>query len=123
MLKNWSKELSIGNANLGRQHERLFRLSQKAHEMAGLPSVTSEEYHELLNDIAAALRMHFASEEKILARNNCPTLAEHKSAHQTYEEKFIQILYEAALGELDKGVLLDTLSDYLNNHATEMDMP
>ena len=123
MLKNWSKDLSIGNTELDRQHEKLFRLAHKAQLMANLQSTSRDEYHELLNDLAAALHTNFATEEKILMRKHCPAFAMHSAAHAAYQEKLVRILCAATRHIQDRDALLDTMSDLLENHIEKMDVP
>ena len=119
----WNPELSVGNGHLDDQHRRILALGAKACELQeGAPGARSE-FHEILNDLSELATRHFADEELVLARNNCPTLAAHKLEHERFREMLIGLVWSAEEGKLGMVALQEMLQAYLGNHLLEVDLP
>lgn len=122
-IPEWSESLRVGNAQLDDKHRHVIALCSRAARCAA--TVTREgrsEFHLILNDLAALLEQHFAFEESMLEKNQCPNLMAHKLAHVSYLERMADLLYEAAAGELNSTALQTFSQDYLTEHLFKMDV-
>lgn len=75
-----------------------------------------------MNELAILTAEHFEAEEKQLAKNNCPTLAEHIAAHNFYRERLVGVLLDGMAGLLDRKELLKITNDWFLKHMAEMDL-
>lgn len=115
--------LSMGSREIDNQHKDLFKLGHLLAQQMQDPATGIEQFHSVLNDIAKSVRDHFATEEKILARNGYPLLAVHSLAHRDYLETLGNILTQAALKNPDNTALLEMVFDLVSKHFLEMDLP
>lgn len=122
-VPTWSPALSVGNDQIDRQHQQLLSLCAQAVKAFDTEAPGKESFHELLNDVAALAARHFDTEEKVLARHACPTLAAHKAEHEKYLELLAELLVKATNQELDRAGLDSFLSDWLGRHLHEVDLP
>jgi hemerythrin-like metal-binding protein len=72
-LPVWTAELSVGNALVDLQHQKLITLCNKASACLddGSPEST-RKFHSLLNDLATLATEHFRTEEVLLEQNKYP---------------------------------------------------
>ncbi len=118
----WSAELSVGNEALDRQHQQLFKISQRAERCAQeAESQSASNFHLLLNDIAVLFERHFSDEENILEQNACPHLESHKAEHDLYRARLTDLLCDASIGRINRQELYQLTRDYLNEHLQQTD--
>ena len=91
----WDPSLSVGNAELDEQHKLLLSLNQRATDLLTNKAGTHvrREFRHVLNEIVDLAEVHFAAEERILALNGCPNLAEHKTEHYQFIELLAELIY------------------------------
>ncbi len=120
----WDPSLSVGNAELDEHHKQLLALNQRAAELLNdkAGNHIRREFRHLLNEIVDLAEVHFAAEERILALNGCPNLAEHKVEHYQFIELLAELIYQSMLKELKNKRIARLLSDYIEHHFRETDM-
>lgn len=121
-LLHWSPALSVGNAELDAQHIILLEIGRDLLELLVQSRSSPQHLCSLLNDFFVISNQHNALEENILARNGCPSLAEHRAAHQQAQSYLQVALDEAQTGCLDQAHLRHALSDWMQHHLSEMDL-
>jgi len=121
---SWSDELAVGNSQIDIQHRQLVAICNRASRCAESSEADARrEFFSVLNDFATLIAEHFDAEEKFLALNNCPTLAEHRAHHERFRERLLDLLFSGTAGLLDKKTLARLARDYLLSHLTETDLP
>ena len=106
----WDDSLSIGVKFIDEQHkvfiEKLNNLSAaiESHQEAPFISRT-------LDFMVDYVEFHFQAEEKLMAAQNYPALALHKSQH----EEFRHTLSELLVTEFDEEDSVNRLADSINN--------
>ena len=123
-LPDWDPSLSVGNAELDEQHRLLLALNQRAADLLNdrAGNHIRREFRHLLNQIIDLAEVHFAAEERILALNGCPTLAEHKAEHYQFIELLAELIHQSMLKDLKSKRIAKLLSDYIDHHLRETDM-
>lgn len=119
----WTPELSVGNRHLDNQHRRILALGAKASALQEASPEVRGEFHEILNDLSELTARHFADEELVLARNDCPTLAAHKLEHDKFREMLIGLVWNAEEGKLCMAALQEMLQAYFGSHLLKVDLP
>lgn len=121
----WTEELSVGNSLIDAQHQSLLKLGRLARDLAENPNASRESLHAVLNNIATESIRHFDDEERIMAANGCPTLAEHREAHAALLEELAEFLFQASekATAFDKQWLADFVNKLVVGHVLTMDVP
>jgi hemerythrin len=92
-----SAQYRIGIDAMDAQHERLFHLIDKFRETSAshlLDSVGIAAARDALEQLLEYTRLHFASEEKLLAERRYPGLDAHRALHRQIEAEVIALLTE-----------------------------
>lgn len=113
----------MGNAKLDEQHITLLELGRDLMRLLETKAPTNVQIHGVLEDIVKLTRVHDALEEKILEANGCPTLAEHKAVHLSARNHLTNLLSDVSRNHLDKAVLVQLISDWMDHHIHENDLP
>jgi hemerythrin len=88
---------SIGIEAMDVQHARWIHLIEEFRRVSSGHLFDTTGFHAAgmaLNQLVEYTRVHFASEEKLLALHSYPELAEHKKAHAEIEAKLIEFREE-----------------------------
>ena len=122
-LPVWTDELSVGNALVDLQHQKLITLCNKAYVCLddGSPEAT-RKFHALLNDLATLATEHFRTEEVLLEQNNYPSLAAHMAEHDGHIESITNLLYAATKGLVDIAGAAKASSEWLISHVLNTDL-
>ncbi len=85
-LISWDDEFSVGIEAIDRQHTRIMRLINEIDEKVqkGEPY---EQFAPVLKDLIDYTNGHFAYEEKLLKKNHCPDIEQHKKSHDHLREE------------------------------------
>lgn len=123
-LPAWDPSLSVGNAELDEQHKLLLALNQRAADLLNdkAGNHIRREFRHLLNEIIDLAEIHFTAEERILALNGCPNLAEHKAEHDQFIELLAELIHQSMLKDLKTKSIAKLLADYIDHHFRETDM-
>lgn len=119
---HWSESMSVGNHTIDRQHAKLIELGNAASRLLEENDSDVDQTHIVLNDIAEALREHYATEERVLANNACPFLKQHVEEHASYHKRMTFILIQANAEKLDRKALLTLIREATTTHVLGMDM-
>jgi hemerythrin len=79
-LIQWNDGYSVKNADMDKQHQRLFDLINKLHDAMG-QGKGKETLPEVFNSLVKYTQSHFAAEEALLQKYNYPDLAIQKRQH------------------------------------------
>ena len=122
-IQDWTPSLSVGNAKLDEQHLTLLEIGRHLLSLLEKKPPPDEEIYFVLKDFAGLSSQHDAEEEKILAENECPSLAEHKMAHEAARAVLDHLLQGASQNLLDKAVLARAIGEWKIHHISECDLP
>lgn len=122
-IPDWTPSLSVGNAQLDAQHLTLLEIGRHLLSLMDKQSLNNEEIRIVLKDFAGLSSEHDAMEESILEENECPSLAEHKLAHEAARAGLDQLLHAASQNILDKTVLARAIGEWKVHHISECDLP
>jgi hemerythrin len=81
-LPPWTDEYLVGSYLIDVQNQRLHRLCGQLLDYCAHES--HNELPTLLKEFEGLARMHFETEEALLAQNQCPTLEPHRVEHAFY---------------------------------------
>lgn len=118
----WEPSLSVRNAKLDEQHITLLELGTYLLSLIETHPSSNEQIHVVLKDIVGLSREHDAIEEDVLEENGCPSLAEHKMAHETARAELNDLLHDASHNIVDKAVLTRVITEWRSNHISEYDL-
>lgn len=120
---SWGSRYSVGDATLDRQHKKLLNLCNQLAICASDSSPHSDAlFREILDELSAYAREHFATEEAILKACAYPRLATQQWDHSEYEQQVAHARVSAGEGVLDKAGLQRLLSTWWNDHILISDM-
>lgn len=94
---DWTKEFSINNYTLDKQHELIFDITVHANELAKkvlehYDDSLQEELKKTIIKIFDYIKIHFKDEENYMKEIDFPLLEEHRASHQFLIEKTKEIL-------------------------------
>ncbi|MFO8002581.1 MAG: bacteriohemerythrin [Marinilabilia sp.] len=121
MLIKWTKDLSVGNESLDKEHQRWIEILNDFYE--GLKEGQSKEkLEELIVAMIDYTRYHFKNEEDFMASVNFPGLEDHKKAHEEYVEKITGFYDKMKNGKLILSLeVTNFLKSWLINHIKGVD--
>lgn len=122
-LVSWNPLYSVGHSLLDEQHQNLLSLCQQAKLCVGDDSEEgTEAFHHLLHELSLYARVHFHTEEEILAAHGYPRLDEQIDEHTEYITRLTEFLGAAAAGRLEKTAVEAFLTSWWVNHILHSDM-
>lgn len=118
----WSDKYVLGVSEVDEQHQKLFVLVNKMHDLV----VSGEDQSavgEVLDELIDYTVEHFTTEERLFKENEYPNYDQHKQQHddltqqvlelqENFKEKKITVTFE----------ILEFLHDWLNEHTTNSDL-
>lgn len=92
----WSKDFSIKNMQLDKQHELIFEIASVSNDLVQKIKDNKTQYKDDLKQVLAKLfqyiKTHFKDEEKFMESINFPLIEEHKKSHKILIEKTKDLL-------------------------------
>ncbi|EGM2780152.1 iron-binding protein [Campylobacter jejuni] len=92
----WSKDFSIKNMQLDKQHELIFEIAEIANDLALKIQDNDVQYKNDLKQILTKLfqyvKIHFKDEEKFMESIDFPLIEEHRKSHQILLKKTKELL-------------------------------
>lgn len=82
----WKEIYSVGNAEIDREHKKLFDIAQDAF-IEVEESQRNAKIKEVLTELYTYMKTHFKHEEKFMQEINYPAIEEHKVLHHNIIEK------------------------------------
>ncbi|EOX5779202.1 hemerythrin family protein [Campylobacter jejuni] len=96
MEVKWSRDFSIKNMQLDKQHELIFEITNLANDLALNIQDNNTQHKNDLKQILVKLfqyiKIHFKDEEKFMESIDFPLIEEHKKSHQILVEKTKELL-------------------------------
>jgi hemerythrin len=118
---DFSEKISVGVVVIDDQHKKLIAIINDLHE-----AMTTGKGKIVVNDVLLRLidytKMHFGTEEKLMAQYNYPDKALHEKQHADLVAQVGQLYAKGQEGKVS--VTVDTmvfLKDWLNHHILETD--
>jgi hemerythrin-like metal-binding protein len=119
----WKDEYNVNVAVMDRQHRRLAELVSKlgaALQAKGARSQASE----VLSELIAFTRLHFATEEELMLKYAYPDYQAHQAEHKVVLGQMNKLADQLAQ---DSGISFDTQADisqdWVTKHLLERDVP
>ena len=118
----WKDSYSVGNPVLDAQHRSLLALCQRARAcLVDSSRESMAEAHDVLNELADYMRLHFQTEERFLRACNFPGLDQQIIEHRDFEESLTDFLVSVGCGAVDKPALAQFLDLLWSNHILGTD--
>lgn len=118
----WTPDLSVGDPDIDRDHQELFRLVHKLETA----DVSEGLLSEILGRLEDYARHHFAREEALLRQVNYPDYDAHVKGHRLFIEWLDAVRKSYARSAETPFEIGETvnqfLSDWLNHHVRHEDM-
>jgi len=120
-LFDWKPEFSVGVQEIDQQHKKLVSLIGELHS-AMKSGRGATVLNKILGDLVTYTRVHFDSEEKLMAMHGYPDLQAHKQEHADLTNKV-----EDFLGKVHSGAVsvtpevLTFLKEWLVHHILHTD--
>ncbi|HEC1874675.1 TPA: hemerythrin domain-containing protein [Campylobacter jejuni] len=92
----WSKEFSIKNIQLDKQHELIFEIAKIANDLASKAQDNDvqckNDLKQILTKLFQYVKIHFKDEEKFMKGIDFPLIEEHRKSHQILLKKTKELL-------------------------------
>lgn len=121
-LIKWNDSMSVGNADLDLDHQRLIEIINRLWVADSMGNRQIIEF--VLDDLVNYTEYHFAREEQLIEKAGFPDSERHSISHRGICRRLEEIRWEYFEGvrhELGSG-LLEFLMAWLNKHILEEDM-
>lgn len=118
----WSDKYVLGLSAVDEQHQNLFILVNKMHDLV----VSGEEQSavgEVLEELIDYTVEHFATEERLFKENKYPNYEQHKQQHDDLTQQVLELQEKFRDKEITVTFeILEFLHDWLNEHTTNSDL-
>jgi len=120
-LLTWNHACTVGVRAMDDQHGILMDAMNELR-LAVMRGGSREEVAELLDRLIEFTRMHFASEERLMAESGFAKLAEHRAQHQCILAQTLEAAHRLQYGEgVELHSLLCFMRDWFTEHIAEYD--
>ncbi len=119
----WDPALRTGVGQVDDEHQELFRQADAILE-AMKSGRGREELGKLINFVGQYVHKHFAAEEQLMARYQCPLAEANKQAHRQFVAKFNELKAKFDQHGASPTVALEisaTLTSWLTQHIRAID--
>ncbi len=116
MTIEWKDSYKIGNAEIDKQHEYLFELTNK---MTAVDSMTA--LRPLIMLLFKHTREHFELEEALMRKHNMPDLDAHVDNHNKLLNRLSLLSMDVGKGHMNKRAIAELMADWALNHVTNDD--
>jgi hemerythrin len=116
-LKNeylsWSPTLSMGITLIDKQHKEIIKLTNELYNHCiGDPESERKYFRKVIKKAVEYVKIHFATEERIMIKTGYPGYAEHKKEHDAF---IINILEMIKTYKVDSKMTLVEFSHFLKD--------
>ncbi|HON91132.1 MAG TPA: bacteriohemerythrin [Sedimentisphaerales bacterium] len=120
-LVEWNEQLSVGVLEMDTQHKRLIEMINRLHG-AMAKGEGAAVLKTIVNELVTYTKVHFASEERLLASRQYPGLAAHKQLHEHFTAKVVEMQEKIQAGKMVTSVGVGNfLQDWLVHHIQQED--
>jgi hemerythrin len=117
----WTEEYSLGQPDIDREHQALFRMARELNE-AMLRGDAREELAGLFARLVAYTNFHFGNEEALMRAANYPDAASHAREHDRLTAKVAALEREFERGKATvTAETMDFLRRWLDHHILGTD--
>jgi hemerythrin len=122
-LVTWSNSLSCGVKLIDDQHMELVRLvNDLFHHVTGNQNQEHDYFNNVIHELVKYVRVHFATEEKIMQATKFSGYPEHKKAHESFVATVAQNIKDYQDGKrLTLSTFTKYLKDWILSHIAVMD--
>jgi len=122
-LVTWSSTYAVGVRTIDEQHKELLNLVNNMYNhVVGDEKEERAFFKEVINQAVDYVKVHFATEEKILLATKFPGYAEHKKAHDSFILKVVDNIREFETGKrMNLSSFTHFLKDWILTHIAIMD--
>ena len=123
MRLRWTRDLSVGVAEIDSQHRELFGMINDL-DAAIRDGKPKKEIARLVGFLDDYILIHFGSEEKYMTVHGYPDFAYHKKKHEWFAEEFCGIKRELDEGAPPVeviGLINNLLITWFSNHIRTVD--
>jgi hemerythrin-like metal-binding protein len=117
----WSNALMVGHPTIDRDHQKLVDLLNRLYE-AMQSGKGTKVCDQVLSELIAYTKSHFATEEQLMAASQYPKFREHKAMHTQLVNDVMDFKSRLDGGSTTLSVsLFKFLKDWLANHILASD--
>jgi hemerythrin-like metal-binding protein len=117
----WSKEFSIGNNKIDKDHIIIINLVNKLIDIIER-GLGSTEFARILTEMIDYSLNHFKKEEAYMIKLGYPSLSQHQKAHRTYLYKATMFNVEfMEKNQIDPWKIVEFLINWWENHIQKVD--
>ena len=121
-LITWKDDFSVGVASIDDQHKKLIDMINRA-EKSAMDSNDADELSDLIMDMNAYARSHFAHENQLMETHGYPDAAGHMAMHDAFAKRAMPFQDSGLDNDaLDPVAIFKYLAQWLNKHILETDM-
>lgn len=120
-LITWSKQFEVGHPEIDKQHQELIRIVNRLHD-AMLARQGRDALGAVFKDLDAYTRMHFRTEEDLMARFGYGEAVSHKKIHDDLIGELKKLHADFDAGKLSVTMATMTfLQNWLTKHIAQVD--
>ena len=120
-LLTWNHACGVGVRAMDSQHGILMDAMNELR-LAVVRGAGRERLSELLDQLIEFTRMHFQSEEQLMAESGFPGLEDHRGQHQCLMAQILQSAHRLQYGEgMEMSALMVFLRDWFLEHIEGVD--
>ena len=120
-MMTWSDSYTVNSTEIDNQHKKLFSLINDLHD-AMSKGMGKESLGTTLAALVDYSKVHFADEERMLAKINYPGLAAQKTEHAAFVQRVFELQTQFRAGKVAMTItVMEFLKDWLTNHILKVD--
>jgi len=122
-LVTWSSTYSVGVRSIDAQHMELINLvNDMYNHIVGDEKAERAYFKKIIHNAVEYVKVHFATEEKILLATKFPGYVEHKRAHDLFILNVIENIRDYEEGKkINLAAFTHFLKDWILSHIAVMD--
>ena len=122
-LITWSNRLSCGIKLIDDQHKGLVNLlNDMFNHVTGNEKLEHDYFNKVIHEAVNYIKVHFATEEKILLSTKFAGYAEHKKEHDNFVRKVVENIRDYEAGKrLTLSSFTKFLKEWVLSHIAVMD--
>ena len=117
---SWTQDLSVNIVRIDTEHKQLVAMLGELEEAIGLGK-GEEQLQEIVSKMSDYAKVHFQTEEKLMAKHSFPGLDDHVSEHEDFAVKVMDLVFEPDSEHSSPESVLAFLKDWLVNHISGTD--
>ncbi|QQO09204.1 bacteriohemerythrin [Breznakiella homolactica] len=120
---DWTQELSMGVRKIDDQHKKLVSLANDLITHNPGDEASEKEYlKKILKELVDYVKIHFSTEEELMAKTKFKGLDEHKIQHETFVLKVTGKVRDFTEGQpFDRENFTVFLKNWITNHIAKTD--